>query len=189
MSKCELHAPFTSFSGTIGKLVYRKYRRKTIVSMKPDADRPLSQAQTAHRQNFAQAAAWAKVAVKDQELGPFYEALGEQRDIPPYAAAVADFLKRPSIEALDLSGYAGQAGDQIYFMASDNAGLVNAMVTIEYMNGNIFENGRAVEVDPGTGYWIYTVQSALPASTTVRVKASASDRPGNVVELSEEKAF
>jgi hypothetical protein len=184
-----MHAPFTTFSGTIGKLVYRKYRGKTIVAMKPDADRPLSQAEAAHRQDFAQAAAWAKAALQDEQLRLFYEALGKQKEIPPRAAAISDFLKRPTLEALDLSGYAGQAGDQIYFMASDNAGLVNAMVTIEYMNGNVFENGWAVEVDAGTGYWMYTVQSALPASTTVLVKASVSDRPGNIVELSEEKAL
>ena len=53
MSKVEMHAPFTTFSGTIGKLVYRKYRGRTIVAMKPDADRPLSQAEVAHRQDFA----------------------------------------------------------------------------------------------------------------------------------------
>jgi len=188
MSTIEMHAPFTTFSGTIGKLVYRKYKGRTIVAMKPDPDRPLSQAEVAHRQDFAQAAAWAKAALQDEELRPFYEALGKQRDIPARAAAVSDYLKRPTLEALDLSEYAGQAGDRIYFMASDNAGLVDAMVTIEYENGNIFENGMAVEVEPGTGYWMYTVQSALPTPATVLVKASVSDRPGNNVEVSEVKA-
>jgi hypothetical protein len=67
MSRVEMHAPFTTFSGAIGKLVYRKFRGKTIVAMKPDADRPLSQAEAAHRKNFAQAAAWAKAALQAQE--------------------------------------------------------------------------------------------------------------------------
>jgi hypothetical protein len=189
MSTVELHAPFTHFSGTIGKLVYRKVRGKTVVAVKPDADRPLSQAEVAHRQNFAQAAAWAKTALQDEELCPFYEALGKQRDIPARAAAISDFLKRPTLEELDLSEYAGQAGDRIYFMASDNVGLVDATVAIGDGNGTVFESGAAVEVEAGTGYWMYTAQSAIPAGAIAMVKASVSDRPGNTVEVTEEKAF
>ena len=189
MSTVELHAPFTTFSGTIGKLVYRKYRGRTIVAMKPDADRPLSQAEVAHRQNFAQAAAWAKVALQDEALRPFYEALGKQRDIPARAAAVSDFLKQPTLEALDLSEYGGQAGDCIYFMASDNGGLVDATVTIGDGNGTVFESGAAVEVDDGTGYWMYTAQSDLMEVSRAAISVRVSDRPGNLVEVSEEKAF
>jgi hypothetical protein len=189
MSTVELHAPFTTFSGTIGKLVYRKVRGRTIVALKPDADRPLSQAEIAHRQDFAQAAAWAKAALQDEELRPFYEAFGKQREIPARAAAISDFLKRPTLEALDLAEYAGQAGNPIYFMASDNAGLVDATVTITDGNETVFESGAAVEVDAGTGYWMYTAVNDIPAGATVVVKASASDRPGNIVEASEEKAL
>ena len=199
MSRVEMHAPFTNFSGTIGKLVYRKYRGRTIVAMKPDADRPLSQAEVAHRQDFAQAATWAKAALQDEELRLFYEALGKQRDIPAprpalrsrggRAAAVSDFLKRPTLEALDLSEYTGQAGDPIYFMAGDNAGLVDATVTIGDGNGTIFESGAAVEVDADTGYWMYTAQSALPEVSLAAINVRVSDRPGNIVEVSEEKDF
>jgi hypothetical protein len=199
MSTVGMHAPFTHYSGTIGKLVYRKYRGRTIVSVKPDADRPLSQAEVAHRQDFAQAAAWAKAALQDDELRPFYEALGKQRDIPAprparrsrggRAAAVSDFLKRPTLEALDLAEYTGQAGDPIYFMASDNAGLVDTMVEIGDGNGTVFESGAAVEVDEGTCYWMYTAQSALPAGTPIAVNVKVVDRPGNIVEVSEEKAL
>ena len=188
MSKVEMHAPFTTFSGTIGKLVYRNVRGKTIVAMRPTRKGPPSEAALAYQQHFTRGSRWAKAALLDEEKGPFYQALGKKMEISAYAAAMSDFLKRPSLEALDLSEYAGQAGDHIYFMASDNGGVVKAMVTIEYENGNVFENGWAVEVGPGTGYWAYTVQSALPApaGATLRVKASASDRPGNTVEVIEE---
>lgn len=157
--------------------------------MKPDADRPLSQAEVAHWQDFALAATWAKAALQDEELRPFYEALGKTRDIPARAAAISNFLKRPTLEALDLSEYAGQAGERIYFVASDNAGLVSALVAIGDGNGTVFESGTAVEVDADTGYWMYTAQSAIPAGTTVLIKASVSDRPGNSVEVSEEKVL
>jgi hypothetical protein len=189
MSTVQMHAPFTHYSGTIGKLVYRKYRGRTVVALKPDADRPLSQAEVAHRQDFAQAAAWAKTALQDEELRPFYEALGKQRDIPARAAAMSDYLKRPTLEALDLAEYTGQVGDPVYFVASDNGGLVEATVVIGDGNGTIFESGAAVEVDEGTGYWMYTAQSAIPGGTPVTVHVKVSDRPGNSVEMSEEKAF
>jgi hypothetical protein len=187
MSKTELQAPFTSFSGTIGKLVFRKVKGKTIVAVKPDPDRPLSEAEAAQRQDFAQAAAWAKAALQDVELRPFYQALGKQRNIPPRAAAMSDFLVRPTLEGLDLSEYDGQPGNKIYFKASDPAGLVSATVTITDPDGNPIESGAAVEVDDGTGYWMYDAQSALLEGATVLVKASVSDRPGNIVEASEEK--
>ena len=189
MSKTELQAPFTTFSGTIGKLVFRKVKGKTIVAVKPDPDRPLSEAEAEHRQDFAQAAGWAKTALQDEDLRPFYEALGKQREIPARAAAVSDYLKRPTLDGLDLGEYAGRAGDPIYFMASDNVGLVDATVTIGDGNGTVFESGAAVEVDAGTGYWMYTAQNSLGAGGTVTVNVKVSDRPGNSVEMSEEKTL
>ena len=74
-------------------------------------------------------------------------------------------------------------------MASDNAGLVDATVTITDGDETVFESGAAVEVEPGTGYWMYTAQSDIPAGSTVQIKASVSDRPGNIVEASEENTL
>jgi len=189
MSRVEMHAPFTTFRGTIGKLVYRKYKGRTVVALKPDADRPLSQAEITHRQDFAQAAAWAKTALLDEELRPFYEALGKQRDIPARAAAVSDFLKRPSLEALDLSEYTGQTGDPIYFMTNDNGGVANALVTISDEDGTVLESGEASEVDPGMGYWMYTTQCAIPGGILVLINVKVSDRPGNIAEVTDQKAL
>ena len=189
MSTVEMHAPFTTFSGTIGKLVYRKVRGRTIVSVKPDANRQLSQAEVTVRQDFTQAAAWAKTAMQDEDLRSFYKALGKQRDIPARAAAMSDFLKPPSLEALDLSEYAGQAGDRIYFMATDNGGVENTLVKISDGDTFEYESGQAVEVDPGTGYWMYTAISSIPAGTAVVINVKVSDRPGNTVEATEEKTF
>jgi hypothetical protein len=70
MSRVEMHAPFTAFSGTIGKLVYREIRGKTIVAVKPNANRPLSEAEVAHRQDFAQAAAWPKLSSMTSQQAP-----------------------------------------------------------------------------------------------------------------------
>jgi hypothetical protein len=189
MSKIELHAPFTTFSGTVGKLVYRKVRGRTIVALKPDDNRPLSEAEINHRQHFTKAATWATAAMKNDEMRQLYTAIGEQRQIPARAAAVSDYLKRPTIELLDLSDYAGQIGNQIYFMATDNVGLIQALVKIVDAAGNLYESGSAVEIDAASGHWMYTAQRAIPAGRNILVHVMVADRPGNTAEATEEKAF
>jgi hypothetical protein len=184
-----MHAPFRHYRGTIGDLVYRKVRGKTIVALKRDADLPLKQGEAAHRQDFAEAATWATTALKDDELRQLYEELGEERNIPARAAAVSDFLKPPSIEGLDLSDYAGQAGNKIYFMATDNVGVINAPVKITDPAGTLFENGAAVEVEENMGYWMYTSTSTIPAGTQAVVSVLVSDRPKRIAEMTEEKAL
>ena len=186
MPKVEMHAPFTAYRGTIGKLVYRKVRGKTIVALKPDADRPVSQAEVAHRQDFARAAVWATSAMRNDEMRQIYEELGKERDIPARAVAISDYLVRPSIEPLDLSNYLGQVGQKIYFMAADNVGVVNAQVTISDELGNQFESGIAVELNDAPGFWMYTAMSTVPAGTDARIKVTVNDRPGNITEVTEE---
>jgi RNB domain len=57
-------------------------------------------------------AAWLerKADMQDEQLRPFYEALGKQREIPARAAAISDFLKRPALEGLDLAEYPARSG-------------------------------------------------------------------------------
>jgi hypothetical protein len=189
MSKVEMHAPFKHYRGTIGDLVYKKYRGKTVVALKPEGKRRVSEAQSEHQQTFSQAATWAKAAVKDQELYPIYKALGDQREISAYAAAMADALKPPAIKGLDLTEYSGQAGDPIYFLATDNGEVRKALVAISDADGRTLEEGSAVEIDGDTGYRMYTTNSAIPVDTTVVVTVKVIDRPGNITELSESKTL
>lgn len=190
MSKTDVHAPFNTFSGTIGKLVYREVNGKTIVSLRPKRRKgPQSQAALAHQRNFARASRWATAVLQDEESGPFYQALGKKREISARAAAISDFLKPPTLEALDLSEYNGRAGDRIQFTANDNVGIENAMVTISDGDTFVFESGQAVEDEPGMGDWTYTALNTIPGGTAVTISVKVSDRPGNVVEVTEEKAL
>jgi hypothetical protein len=189
MSEVEMHAPFTHYRGTIGKLVYRKRKGKTIVALKPDADRPLTEGEVAHRQDFSRAAAWATTALKNDEMRQVYEQLGKKRDIPARAVAVSDHLVSPEIQPLDLSSYDGQAGNPIYFVATDNVGITGAQVTITNGNGTQFESGIPVEIAPEAGLWMYTAMTTLPEGTDAVIKVSVHDRPGNIAEVSEEKAL
>jgi hypothetical protein len=189
MSRVEMHAPFKHYRGTIGDLVYRKVKGKTIVALKRDADLPIKQGEAAHRQDFTKAAEWATLAMNNDEMRQTYEEVGEKRDIPARAAAVSDYLVRPSIEPLDLSSYAGQIGNQIYFVATDNVGVTGARVTITDAAGTRYESGIPVEIDPKAGLWMYTAMSAVPAGTDALIQVQVNDRPGNIAEVTEEKAL
>jgi hypothetical protein len=145
------------------------------VALKPDDDRPVSQAEAAHRKTFTDAAEWATAALKNDEMRQTYEELGRERDIPTRAAAVSDYLVRPSIESPDLSGYAGQKGNQLLFVATDNVGVIGTWVTITDALGNPFESGVAAEIDPDAGLWMYTAQNTVPAETDVRITALPSE--------------
>ena len=189
MSSVEMHPPFKHYRGTIGDLVYRKVKGRTIVAVRPDADRQLKQAEAAHRQDFAKAAAWATTILNDDEARHLYEEIGYERDIPARAAAVSDFLKPPFIEGLDLSDYAGQVGHKIFFVATDNVGVIDAQVKITDPSGALFENGAAVEVPETPGYWMYTAKSAIPAGTDAVVTVTVMDRPRHATIVSEEKSL
>ena len=73
MPFAELEFPFNHIRGAIGKVVYRKRNGKTIVALRPDSDRPLSEAEVAHRQDFTRAAAWATTALKNVEMRQTYQ--------------------------------------------------------------------------------------------------------------------
>jgi hypothetical protein len=117
--------------------------------------------------------------MKSDEIRPIYEEIGQERDIPARAVAVSDYLVRPPIQPLDRSSYAGQIGNRIYFVATDNVGLAGARVTISDIEGNPFESGIANEVDSEAGLWMYTTMTAVPAGTDALIKVQVSDRPGN----------
>ena len=81
---------------------------------------------------------------------------------------------------LDLSNYAGSAGDKITFRTVDDFGVVSAQVAITKADGTVIESGSASETAPNSGSWSYTATQAVPPGTHVCVTATATDRPGGV---------
>ena len=189
MTKVRFHGPVAGFSGAMGEMVFadNEEKNRTVAYMKTHY--APSQAQVDHRKNFTEAAAWAKTAMKNSGMRQVYEALAKEKDISANAVALADYLKPPSIEPLDLSTYAGQAGDTIYFTAKDNVGVIFAVVDIRDAEGNQFENGAAVEIDANRGFWMYTATSTIPAGTNAMINVKVNDRPGNIAEVTEGKVL
>ena len=82
---------------------------------------------------MADAAAKAEYAAK----------AGESRSA--FNVAVADFFGAPSIDEIDLTGYAGQVGDSIRVRATDDFKVVEVQVSIVNSDGSLVEQGSAVK--------------------------------------------
>src|SRR5512147_28899 len=123
MSNVELNPTVDGYRGSIGRLVFKKYRGKTIVAKKPVRTKEPGAAELARRENFREAVAYAKSVLADPAARAFYQPIALQRDISVYALAMGDFLKVPTIKPLNLTKYKGNVGDIIQIRVVDNIGL------------------------------------------------------------------
>ena len=176
MTDVVLHPTVERFRGAMGRMVFKKYKGRTIVCRKPDVNETVSQAQIDHRERFKQAAAYGKLALANPATRALYEQAAKEKDVPVFSVCVADFFHAPTIKSVDLSAYNGQVGDTIQVIASDDFGVVNVHLTLKNAEGTFIESGNAIEV--GTGHWNYTATASVAAGTPVIAYVVATDRPG-----------
>lgn len=186
--KFKLNRAFREASGELDGLIYRNVRGKVVASRKPDTSRIVySESQIEHRRRFKQAAAFGRSVLADAETRARYEEIAKEKNIPVFAATIADFFHAPTIEAIDLSAYNGGVGNLIHITAGDDFGVVNVHVSITDENGAPIENGNAVETAAGSGHWVYTTTVSVEAN--VIVTAVATDRPGGTTVQTVSKDF
>jgi len=178
--KFKLNRAFRAASGELDGLIYRNIRGNVVASRKPDMSNVVySEDQLAHRERFKQAAAFGKSVMADSSLRALYEEIAKSKNIPLFAATIADFFNEPVINDIDLAAYNGAAGDVIKIRAMDDFGVANVYVTLtNFQGGAPIENGQAVETAPGSGVWQYTAQTVVNAGTAVNIQVAATDRPG-----------
>lgn len=85
----------------------------------------------------------------------------------------SDFLTPPAVEAIELSGYNGRAGDTIRVIATVDVAVT---IAIRDTHGALRGEGPATEVH---GVWLYQAQHDGPGSDAATIEATATDRPGN----------
>lgn len=185
MTKTTLNPTIDEYRGSFGRLVFKKYRGRTIVAKKPVVTAEPSQAQVNHRIRFKEAAAFGKFAQDDPMHRAFYEPIARAREVTIYTVAVQDYLRKPVIKPLDLLHYRGQIGDPIEIQATDEVGIVDLQVRIDSNEGVLIETGKAVESAPGTGRWTYTATTVIPYGTIVFIEVVALDHAGNRSKLTE----
>ena len=187
--KIILNPMFDQATGQLGEIVFRRVRGKTIAGRGPSGTAEPSEAQAQHRERFKRAAAYGKAVMADSSLRAVYQALADSKDMPVFAATVADFLSLPVIQSIDLADYHGNTGDLIHIDASDEFGGVTVRVSLLDAAGLTLEAGPAVEALAGSGQWSYAGKATYAANTPLTIKVVATDRPGVSAEAAQSKTI
>jgi hypothetical protein len=185
MTEVNLNPTVDGYRGSIGRLVFKKYKGRTIVARKPVLTKEPTPGQLAQRENFKEAVAFAKSVKADPALLEFYEPIALQKDIYVYALAIGDFLKRPEIKPLNLTNYKGRVGDTIAIRAVDDLGLADLDVNIVAQDGTPIEQGKAVETGTGSGKWTYTATASVALGSDIFIEVKGIDHAGNEAEITE----
>ena len=185
MAKVAKNVLTRGLSGKVGNLVvFRNNGEGTVLSSAPGKrSRPLTEEQLLHHQQFREAVIYAKSVMADPAMKSEYEP-SVSNGVSVFNLAVADFFKPPVITEMDISNYSGQAGGKIRVRAMDNFMISEIRVTILKADNTIVESGIAAAEVNGLD-WIYTATYVNNAMTGGRIVATAVDRPGHQVQMSQ----
>jgi hypothetical protein len=179
MAKSKNNIVTHGLSGKLGELlVFRQVRGETIVSQMPATSTKVSAKQETARKNFQQATLYGSNAIKDPVTSELYSAVAKKKGLSAYNVAVADFFHAPDIETVDVSQYAGVAGDEIRIIASDDFAVKSVRVNISNHDGSWSEEGEATQ--SVGNLWIYVATQNIDTLEGSKIVISASDLPGNV---------
>jgi hypothetical protein len=178
MTKATLNALFSGLSGSLDKDHYARTTRdgRTIISKKPDfGNRQFSEAQLNVQNGTKQAAAYAKVASKEN---PIYAQKAKGTSMNAYNLAVRDWHRPPVIRSMDLC-----LDGLIRVSATDDVQVTKIIITILDQEGKSLEQGEA-ELTLGA-WWDYK------AVNRGRIQVEAWDMAGNVTrrEFDESSLF
>ncbi len=167
--------------GALGKeLVFREWEGKTVVAKAPKAreEEPTpAQAQTQERFLLASRYAMAVMQGQDQGIRDAYSAALKPRQ-NLYSKAVEDFMSSPKVKSIDARKYTGLSASKIAVRAVDDFRVTGVQVEIYAANGTLLEKGSA-EQDTNGIDWTYTATQANNLLTGSKIKAIATDIPGN----------
>ena len=152
----------------------------TIPAYKPKKEP--TEGQTATRERFADAAAYAMEALQDAEMLAAYTAKAGRGKIP-YIVAVTDFLKPPQVKSIDTSDYEGNPGDKILIEARDDFAVKSVEVCIISSAGEKIEKGEAA-LNMLNSRFEYTATVSVPELDGVTITATAEDYPKHKAERS-----
>lgn len=166
MAKVTRNIVMSGLSGSLGKdLVVRQMRDgRTIISAKPNfSNRQFSEGQFNQQSRMKEAAAYARVAAKDN---PIYAKVAEGTAKNAYNVAVGDWFNPPVIRRIELHD------GHIRVSATDDVMVTRVTVTILDDEGQCLEQGEA-ELVLGV-WWDYN------AANRGQVRVEAWDLAGNM---------
>ena len=172
----------TGARGMLGNVVvYRQFRGQTLLCNRPEKRTGITAHQQRMKTRFLEAVAFAKKQIADPVTKALYKPGPESKFTSTYAAALADYLKRPVIDDVDVSRYKGNEGDAIVVKASDVAQTLTVLVSVLDTNEHIIDQGEAIPAILTNSYvFRASKRNDLIKGSTIRI--TVRDRPGNVVD-------
>jgi hypothetical protein len=186
MAKNAKNIVIHGLTGKLGDLlVFRTRGSETIVAAKPQKrEGEPSEAEKAHRQFFQEATIFAKSIKGDPELLAAYQEAGKKDGTSAYLVAVADFLRAPHIDEIDITGYHGEPNGTIRVRAIDDFKVAQVSVTIKTGDGTVVESGIAAPAPNGLD-WIFGATQTNPSLNGTMIIVRVSDIPGHFTEKTE----
>jgi hypothetical protein len=168
-------------SGSLGKeIVFREWDGKTVVAKSPKRRNKESSAdQLEVQERFLIASRYATAVTNgpDQTMAEAYALVLKPRQ-NVYSRAMADFLNLPVVKNIGTRDYKGTVGDKIVIRATDDYRVTSVLVEIYAASGTLLETGNAVVNTSGID-WTYTATQANSLLAGSKIKAIATDVPGN----------
>ena len=163
--------------GSLDGLVFQTWGDKVIVRMKPRERKvPVwkqSRRQQLTRSNFREATVYAKaVTRRNSEKRAYYEKKAKAIGVrSAYSAAISDYMRGLTIEAVDTRKYNGKVGGQVKVtVRKKDFAAKEVNVVVRSMAGEVIEQGKAVMVV--NGMWVYrNVVEATGREVIIEVEA------------------
>ena len=178
MGKMKLNPTVDGLTGKLGNMVHRQLWGKHVVSRLPDfSDRVLTPKQVAQNNKYKGAGQiWRGLAA---EVKAAYNAWGKRLNKPPYALFNKNCACPPTVEDVDVSKYAGQAGQPIRIRAVDLFEVASVEIRVREAGGNVVEKGAAVRSGSDSKEWVYQTTATVKNPVGASVEAVATNWPGN----------
>jgi hypothetical protein len=171
------------YSGKFGdQMVFRSRNGLSIMAKPPKKTlKDANESQLATRRKFKMASRWAKDALQNPATLAEYTAMASGMK-SPYVMAVTNYLCPPKINGINVSRYAGEEGNKIEVLATDDFKLKCVTVKITDATGTLIEEGPCQE-NLSSDCWEYTVTVTVTSLTGVVVCAAATDIPDHTTSL------
>ncbi len=171
-------------SGMLGDQIVFSQRRKgqTFVSVAPQSPSgPASAAQVAHRKRFQQTTFYARNAAQDPATKALYAEKAKEDEVSVFNVVVADFMKAPDIQSVDLTDYTGRIGDPIRIVVEDDFAVERVQVRIENGDGTLVEEGDAAP-QANSSEWVYVARANNASLVGDKLTVTVNDHPGNTTQ-------
>ena len=179
MAKVTPNPALEGIHGSVGRLVFRKFYGKTVVSFNAHErhERKPTLAEEPQIDRFRHATLRAKDA--SPEMCARYRERAKLLNKPAYAVRTADYMHPPVIESVILAGYTGRPGEVILVRAKDDFEVKDVTVTLRLPGGEILESGTAQPTSGDAELFLYRTTAAPSRGSEVTVTVVARDWPNN----------